>query len=223
MENLGDIVTNTAQHGAKPFEPTYINLEYIFQKILNFFGGASGSTSGKAVGTATGVAAFWAFLKILLLIFAFLFLAIIIYCIIRIFEIRAKEKEYEKHEIEEYAKKQKEASDRMNVVSSGVNRKWQSVLDHTFSKSEADWKIAVLEADIMLDELMTQLGFAGENLGEKLKSANQENFRHLTSAWEAHTIRNKIAHEGSNFQINQHEARRVVTMYEQIFRDYGFA
>jgi large-conductance mechanosensitive channel len=225
MENLGDIVTNTAQHGAKPFEPTYLNLEYIFQKILNFFSGASGSGSatGKATGASSGVAAFWAFLKILLLIFAFLFLAIIIYCIIRIFEIRAKEKEYEEHEIAEYARKQKELQEKFISDSSGVNKQWQSVLDHTFSKNEADWKIAIIEADIMLDELMEHLGFEGENLGEKLKSANQENFKHLTAAWEVHTMRNKIAHEGSNFQLNQHEAKRAITTYEQIFRDYGFA
>jgi preprotein translocase subunit SecG len=224
MNNIGNIVTNTAQNGAKPFEPTYLNLEYIFQKIANFFSGASGSGSGSGSSAASSSSAFWGFLETLLFIFAILFLAIIIYCLIRIFEIRKKEKEYTEHEIEEYAHKQKIKEDKISdAVGDGVNKKWKSVLDHVFSQNESDWKISIVEADIMLDELMDQLGFKGENLGEKLKSADQESFKHLTDAWEVHTIRNRIAHEGLDFQVNQHEAKRIITIYEQIFRDYGFA
>ena len=61
-----------------------------------------------------------------------------------------------------------------------------------------------------------------ENLGEKLKSANQDTFRSLSAAWEVHIIRNKIAHEGQEFELSQHEAKRVITLYEQIFREFGF-
>ena len=221
MDNIGNVVTNTVQQGSKPFEPTYVNLEYIFQKILDFFRGASwsGGTGGGEVSSAFSL---WAILKILLLIFAILFLAIIIYCIIRIFEIRKKEEEFTKNEISEYAHKQKEAEERISASESTVNRKWQNVLDHAFSSNEANWKLSIVEADIMLDELMTQLGFKGDSLGEKLKSADQESFKHLSDAWEVHTIRNKIAHEGVEFPLSQHEVKRVVAIYEKIFRDYDF-
>lgn len=223
MDNIGNIISNTAQTGSKPFEPTYLNLEYIFQKIANFFSGASGSRSGSGDGAASGSSAFWGFLEILLFILAILFLAIIIYCTIRLLEIRKKEKEYLEKEIEEYKHKQDVKAEQVSDSSGGINKKWKSVLDHVFSQNEADWKISIVEADIMLDELMDQLGFKGESLAEKLKSADQESFKHLTGAWEVHTIRNRIAHEGPDFQINQHEAKRVITIYEQIFRDYGFA
>jgi len=52
--------------------------------------------------------------------------------------------------------------------------------------------------------------------------ANQENFPQLTTAWEVHTIRNKIAHEGLAFELSQHEAKRIIALYEQIFHGYGF-
>ena len=102
------------------------------------------------------------------------------------------------------------------------NKRWSVVLQYLFSENEGDWKLGVIEADSMLEELMTQLGFKGENLGEKLKGADQEKFRNLTAAWEVHTIRNKIAHEGSDFILSQREAKRVIALYEQIFRGYGF-
>ena len=85
-----------------------------------------------------------------------------------------------------------------------------------------EWKLVIIEADSMFEELMNQLGFQGESLGEKLKSATQENFKGLSAAWEAHTVRNRIAHEGINFELSEREAKRVVALYEDIFRAYGF-
>ena len=93
---------------------------------------------------------------------------------------------------------------------------------YLFSQHASDWKLAVIEADSMLENLMGQLGFAGENLGDKLKSATQESFKRLSSAWEAHAVRNRIAHEGASFELSQHEAKRVIALYEQIFREYGY-
>ncbi|MFH1608894.1 MAG: hypothetical protein ABH951_02690 [Patescibacteria group bacterium] len=217
MDNIGNIVSNTAQSGTKPFDPTYVNLEYIFQKIINFFGGSGGVSGQNSVSGSSS----WSSFQIFLFILIIFFLAIITYCLIRIFEIRKKEKEYLEYEIEEYAHKQKEKEQKLTNPGGAINEKWQKVLTNVFSQNEGDWKIAVIEADIMLDELMDQLGFKGENLGEKLKSADQESFKHLTSAWEIHTVRNKIAHEGSDFQLSQHEAKRIIVKYEQIFRDYG--
>src|SRR3989338_7210346 len=90
------------------------------------------------------------------------------------------------------------------------------------SINENDWKLAVIEADSMLFDLLTQMGFKGENMGDKLKEANQSNFRSLNLAWEVHNIRNKIAHEGSSFELSLHEAKRVIALYEQIFQEFGY-
>ncbi len=161
----------------------------------------------------------------LYIVFSFLaifFIAIIIYTTIRMFEIRAKERAYLHHEIAEYAHNQ--ALKEKEAQKGGVfkNEKWKKVLNYLFSSSENDWKLAIIEADSMLFDLLTQMGFKGENLGDKLKEANQANFRNINLAWEAHNIRNKIAHEGSSFELSLHEAKRVVALYEQIFQEFGY-
>jgi hypothetical protein len=74
----------------------------------------------------------------------------------------------------------------------------------------------------MLFDLLVQLNFKGESLGDKLKSANRDNFHSLSLAWEAHNIRNKIAHEGSSFELPLREAKRVISLYESIFQEFGF-
>ena len=102
------------------------------------------------------------------------------------------------------------------------NERWNKTLTYLFSDSSSDWKLAIVEADAMLEDLSRDLGFKGDSLGERLKMANQDNFRGLSSAWEAHAVRNRIAHEGLNFELSHHEAKRVIALYEQIFRNYGY-
>jgi hypothetical protein len=161
--------------------------------------------------------------RIIIFLLTLFFLTIICYSIVRLFEIRKKEHAHLHHEIAEYAHNKSEQEKRLHEeVGGSKNERWGKTLDYLFSQHGSDWKLAIIEADSMLEELLDQLGFKGETLGDKLKSANQDNFPNLTAAWEVHTIRNRIAHEGLAFELSQHEAKRVIALYEQIFHGYGF-
>jgi len=160
--------------------------------------------------------------KFILSILAIFFLSIIAYTAVRLLEIRSKEKKHLAHEIAEYAHHQAEKEKKKQSEGVSQNERWNNILTHLFSSNQNDWKLAVMEADSMLEILMDQLGFQGKNLGERLKSTDRDKFPQLTIAWEVHAIRNRIAHEGSNFELSLHEAKRVVAMYEQIFRDFGY-
>src|SRR3989344_2943260 len=59
---------------------------------------------------------------------------------------------------------------------------WQAVLVHLESTNESDWKLAVIEADIILAELTRDLGYVGDDLGERLKLARPEEFKTIQSA-----------------------------------------
>ena len=161
--------------------------------------------------------------KTILFFLAMFFLVIICYVIVRMLEIRAKEHKHLHHEIQEYAHNKAEYEKHLREeVGGSKNERWSKTLSYLFSQHASDWKLAIIEADSMLESLMEQLGFRGENLGDRLKMANQENFPNLTIAWEVHAIRNRIAHEGLAFELSQHEAKRVIALYEQIFHEYGF-
>lgn len=159
----------------------------------------------------------------ILIFLALFFITLICYCAVRMFEIRKKEHDHLHHEIHEYAHRQAERDKKKKdgeYVSH--NERWQRTLQYLFSVNATDWKLAIIEADSMLEALLDQLGFKGDSLGDKLKSTTQETFRSLPTAWEVHTIRNRIAHEGSAFPVSQHEAKRVIALYEGIFRQYGY-
>ena len=190
--------------GSKLLDP-----QYLFDQGVKFFSYVF------TVQTLNGLYVLLSFLSIF-------FLAIIIYTTIRMFEIRAKEHAYLHHEIEEYAHDQALRERKSQEVGVFKNERWKKVLDYLFSINENDWKLAVIEADSMLFDLLAQLGFKGDTLGDKLKAANQDSFRSLPSAWEVHNIRNKIAHEGASFPLSQHEAKRIIAIYEQIFKEFDF-
>jgi hypothetical protein len=161
--------------------------------------------------------------RTILFLLSTFFLTIICYAFVRLFEIRAKERKHLHHEITEYAHNKTEQEKRLHEeVGGSKNERWSKTLSYLFSQHASDWKLAIIEADSMLEGLLDQLGFKGATLGDKLKSANQDSFSNLTKAWEVHTIRNRIAHDGLAFELSQHEAKRVIAIYEEIFHGYGY-
>lgn len=110
--------------------------------------------------------------------------------------------------------------DNERLVEEPKNERWEQILKYLNSDNSSDWRQSILEADIMLEELLRDLGYPGDSMGEMLKAVEKEDFLSLEEAWEAHKIRNTIAHSGGEFQLNQRETRRVIGLYEKVFREF---
>ncbi len=100
------------------------------------------------------------------------------------------------------------------------NDKWEQILKYSNSLNPSDWRQAIIEADVMLEELLRNLGYVGESAGEMLKSVDKSDFLTIEDAWEAHKIRNAIAHSGGNFQLNERETKRVIALFEKVFKEF---
>ncbi len=101
-----------------------------------------------------------------------------------------------------------------------VNPKWLLVEEHINSDDLNKWKLAIIEADIILSDLLNTLNLPGDTIGEKLKAVEESDFNTLNDAWEAHKERNKIAHEGSDHDLNQREAKRIINLYRNVFNEF---
>ncbi|MEK7107288.1 MAG: hypothetical protein AAB899_03835 [Patescibacteria group bacterium] len=134
----------------------------------------------------------------------------IIYCTIRIRQVRHLERMKFKA-----AEQPIIAQDRPRT-----HLRWAKVLEQANSDSEQHWRLAILEADIMLNELLDLKGYKGDTMADKLKQVERADFNSIDDAWEAHKIRNSVAHEGASYQINNREARRVIALYEKVFKEF---
>lgn len=140
------------------------------------------------------------------------FIAGIIYCTIRILTIRRVE----------YARFHQHSH---TVEAEDVPRtqlRWARVMEHATSPDEHQWRLAILEADIMLNELLDLKGYKGETMSEKMKRVNPADFHSIEDAWEAHKVRNKVAHEGSESPLTEREKNRVIGLYKRVFEEFGF-
>ncbi len=141
-------------------------------------------------------------------------IAIIIFSLVRMREIQNEGKEHLNHEINTAFARNKEAE-------KNENPRWHYILTLIESPNDSDWRVAIIEADTMLDEVLTKKGMDGETLSDKLEQAKSNGYATIQNAWDAHLVRNKIAHQGSNFSLTQIEGRRVIRMFQNFFEELG--
>ena len=100
---------------------------------------------------------------------------------------------------------------------------WQVVLNHLNAETPAEWKLAILEADNMLDEILEAEGYRGESIGDRLKAMDPGSLRSYSDVWEAHKVRNRIAHEGAaTMDFSKKEARDTIGKFEKVFKELGY-
>ena len=105
----------------------------------------------------------------------------------------------------------------------GYAMQWQFVLDHTNSENPAEWKIAILEADNMLDRILEDEGYLGETVADRLKAMSPSRIASYDDLWEAHKVRNQIAHGGAiDMDLSKKMVRDTVAKFGNAFNDLGY-
>ncbi len=180
------------------------NVEYWFRL---FYDCLRGACYGSTAGLYSFLAHLWLWVIVIGYALSIVALFVIIYCTVRLFELRKREEEYYSTLIVPPGSKE------------AMHPRWEHIQSLLEGNSPSEWREAIIEADIMLDDVLAKEGYKGEGVGEKLKSADKEYFRTLQDAWEAHKVRNQIAHEGSAFNLSEELTHRTLAHYEAVFRE----
>ena len=188
----------------------FLNVSYFFRLLYELFTGGRVGGTGDAWGDFVAfTGALWVVVTILCFFISLAALAVLIHSTIRMLETK-------RQEAPKYATQHPAV-----VETKRDHNRWAHVMELIESPHENDWRQAILEADIMLDDLLTQLGYLGTSVGEKLKAVDPSHFKTIRDAWDAHMVRNSIAHEGSAYQLNDHLAYRTIHKYEAVMREHG--
>ena len=180
-----------------------LNIEYLFRLIYDCFHGGCYVSLG---GFESLFANLWLWIIGIGYVLSVIALFVIVYCMVRLFELRRQEEEYYGTLIL--------APD----AESGGHPRWQRITELAEGTESSGWREAIIEADIMLDEALTNQGYAGDTVSDKLKTAEQLTFPHLQDAWEAHKVRNQIAHEGSAFNLSIDLVHRTIARYAAVLK-----
>jgi len=101
---------------------------------------------------------------------------------------------------------------------SPLGSRWDEIQKHLNSTKEAEWKFAVIEADSLVDYILKSSGYPGDTMGERLKNIDKTQIVSLNDLWEAHKIRNRLAHD-MNYFLRYGEAKRAVQLYEKTLKE----
>ncbi|MBZ9569811.1 hypothetical protein KJA16_02715 [Patescibacteria group bacterium] len=95
-----------------------------------------------------------------------------------------------------------------------VSQTWKKIIKGLEKVSESETKLAIIEADDLLNEILERMGYPGETLGEKLKQLSEVILPNLDEVWKAHKIRSNIVHDPT-YRLSLGEARKVLEIYEK--------
>jgi hypothetical protein len=112
--------------------------------------------------------------------------------------------------------------DTAEVVPEVKNPRWARVFELANTPNENDWRLAIIEADIMLGDVLKERGYRGDSVGERLRDANPLNMSTLDLAWQAHKVRNDIAHAGEGYHLSQREANATIDLYRRVFEELKY-
>ena len=94
------------------------------------------------------------------------------------------------------------------------SKKWKKIIKRLELGTESEAKLAVIEADDLLNEILEKMGYSGESLGEKLKQFKKTILPNLDEVLEVHKIKSDIVHDPS-FRLSFDQAKKLLEVYER--------
>ena len=97
---------------------------------------------------------------------------------------------------------------------------WHGIEARMRTMQEAEYKLAIIEADKLFDDLLQKMKYKGKDMGERLKQITTEQLSNINAIWKCHKVRNLISHDVS-YHLAFSEAQWVIQIYEDAFIELG--
>jgi len=96
-------------------------------------------------------------------------------------------------------------------------KQWAKVLKRLETGKEADYKLAVIEADGLLNDILKKMGYKGETMAKILEQLDATILPNIEQIWKVHKIRNNVVHD-PDYELSLEQARKILGIYEKTFR-----
>ncbi len=93
-------------------------------------------------------------------------------------------------------------------------KEWAKIQKRLETGKEDELKLALIEAETLLDEALKNAGFAGENIAERLKQTDVNVLPNLEQVLQAHKIRNSIVFD-ADYKLSPETAKAALEIYRQ--------
>lgn len=110
-------------------------------------------------------------------------------------------------------------SARTSTLSRAVLRdEWAAIKNRFNEGTTASIKLAVIEADKLVDHILKESGFSGEHMADRLEKLAPHGLATFERLWRAHKTRNEIVHAIGS-EVPESAARRAMEDYEAFLKE----
>ena len=102
-----------------------------------------------------------------------------------------------------------------------IVKDWEKIMKQVKNGDESEKKLAVIEADDMVYDMVRKLGYKGEKLEEMLEKENSDIIPNIEDLKRAHKRRRDIVYD-PGYTLTKEEAEEVMAIYEKTFKDLQF-
>lgn len=99
-----------------------------------------------------------------------------------------------------------------------MGRRWQKIMRRLDTGNESEYKLAIIEADALLDEMLKKMRLAGETTDERLQKITPFMIPNAEELKTSHQVRNSIVYD-PDYRLSLSEARRVLLAYQKTFEE----
>lgn len=104
------------------------------------------------------------------------------------------------------------------ITKSKMQKRWSKVIERLKNNDVSQYKVAIIEADAIADEILSGIGYKGSNMMEKLEQVGTAHLDdHLEALKGAHQLRNRIIHE-PELEVDERLAKAIIGVYENFLR-----
>jgi hypothetical protein len=96
--------------------------------------------------------------------------------------------------------------------------RWQKIMRRLDVDNESEHKLAIIEADALLDEMLKKMNLKGDNIDERLEKITKLMISNVEELKLAHQTRNSVVYD-VDYRLSLQEARRVLLVYQRAFED----
>lgn len=97
-------------------------------------------------------------------------------------------------------------------------KQWTKISKRLETKKEAEYKLAIIEADSLLNDILERMGYKGEMIGDRLKQLDSTILPNIEDLWKAHKTRNNVVHD-PDYSLTFDQAKKTTAIYEKAFQD----
>lgn len=98
---------------------------------------------------------------------------------------------------------------------------WERIIKQVKEGDESDKKLAIIEADDIVNDMLEKMGYKDEKLEDKLSKVDKDIIPNVEDLKKAHKKRRDIVYD-PGYTLSDEETDEVIAIYEKTFKDLQF-